>query len=86
MAIQLAPQFTEFLIKRFEKKGLASVAIPGVIRDVANIISIDGHMGLKEINRRLNLLGWDSPELDYQTLQLIIANLEADGISENEIR
>ena len=46
MAIQLAPQFTEFLIKRFEKKGLASVAIPGFIRDVANIISIDGHMGL----------------------------------------
>jgi len=43
-------------------------------------------MNLLQVNKRLHLLGWDSFELDYHTLQLAIAYFEAEGLKgvENE--
>ena len=37
-------------------------------------------MNLLQVNQRLHLLGWDSFELDYHTLQLAIACFEAEGL------
>ena len=71
-------QIAEILIQRLENKGLAPIAIPGFIRDVAYTMSNDPHPNLTEMNRRLHLLGWDRVELDYHTLQLIIANSEVE--------
>jgi hypothetical protein len=66
------------LMRRLEKKGFGADAIPGFIRNVANNISQNRSIGLLEINRKLQFLGWESIELDYHTLQLIIARLEAE--------
>ena len=35
-------------------------------------------LGLEEVKKRLQFLGWDDFDLDDHTLQLIIANLEAN--------
>jgi len=35
-------------------------------------------VGMEEVNKRLHFLGWDDFDLDDHTLQLIIANLEAN--------
>ena len=74
------------LIKRLEKKGIETSIIHRFIRDLANTILSNPHMNLLQVNKRLHLLGWDSFELDYHTLQLAIAYFEAEGLKgvENE--
>ncbi len=66
--------------QRLEKKGLSPVAIPGFIRNVANTMSASHRVGMEEMNKRLHMLGWDTVELDYQTLGLIIASSETSGL------
>lgn len=73
-------RLTQSLIERLEEKGMESGIIHGLIRDLANTILSDPHMSLLQVNNRLHLLGWDSFELDYHTLQLAIACFEADGL------
>ena len=38
-------------------------------------------LNLREVNRRLRLVGWNDFELDDHTLQLVIASLEAFTIN-----
>jgi hypothetical protein len=73
-------QVTEVLIQRLEEKGLRATEIPGFIRSVMIVIADNPPMSLEEINRRLHAIGWDSFEIDYHTLQLITASLEAEGL------
>ena len=79
-------QLTQILIDRLEKKGIEPTVIHGFIRDLANTISGNPHMNLLQVNKRLNLLGWDSFELDYHTLQLAIACFEAEGLKSLETK
>jgi len=72
-------QLNEILIHRLENKGFSPVAIPRFVKDVTDAVSSHHYMGLQEMNRRLELLGWGAIELDYHTLQLIIAGFEAEG-------
>ena len=72
-------QVTHILIERLEKKGMESGIIHGFIRDLANTIVVNPHMNLLQVNKQLHLLGWDSFELDYHTLQLAIACFETDA-------
>jgi len=37
-------------------------------------------MNLLQVNKHLHLLGWDSFELDYHTLELATACFEAEGL------
>lgn len=73
-------QLTEILIRRLEKKGIPPDIIPGFFRDLVNTISTNPHGTLEDLNRRLQLLGWDGFELDDQTLQLVIASFEAEDL------
>ena len=50
-----------------------------------NNVSDDPQRDLPEMNRQLHLLGWDAIELDYHTMQLIIACFEAEGWCTQEI-
>lgn len=79
-------QLTHILIERLEKKGMESGIIHGFIRDLANTIVVNHHMNLLQVNKQLYLLGWDSFELDYHTLQLAIACLEAEGLKSLETK
>ena len=74
-------ELTEILIQRLEKKGVEQPAIPGFIRNLANIISVTPHLDLPEVNRRLHSLGWTDFELDDHTLQLTIAAFEAEALN-----
>jgi hypothetical protein len=76
-------QLHDILMQRLEDKGLLPVAITGFIRDVCNIISEDHFMGLEELNKRLQVLGWDPVELDHHTFQLIKAEFEAEKESKD---
>lgn len=71
---------TKVLMDRLGKKGLPVVTIPRFLRDVINAISDDPQIDLLEMNRQLHLLGWDAVELDYQTMQLILACYEVEGL------
>ncbi len=73
-------QLTQILVRRLEKKGMETSTIPGFIRDLANIILVNLHMNLLQVNKQLHLLGWDGLELDDHTLQLAIACFETEGL------
>jgi len=64
-------QLTQILIERLEKKGMEPSITHGLIRDLANTILVNPHMNLLQINKRLHLLGWDSFQLDYHTLEVL---------------
>jgi len=69
------------LMDRLEMLGITRSLIPGFVRILASSLFIDPEMGLSEVNKRLQYLGWDDFELDDHTLQLAIACFEAEGIN-----
>ena len=73
-------QITEVLIQRLEEKELAPTGIPGFLRSVMIVIADNPPLSLQEMNKRLHAIGWYFFELDYHTLQLITASLEAEGL------
>ena len=72
------------LINRLEKKGIEPSIIHGFIRDLSNTIVVNPYMNLLQVNKQLHLLGWDSVELDYYTLELATACFEAEGLKSLE--
>ena len=66
----------EILTQRLQEKGVAPSIMSGFVRSVANVISEKQDIDIEEINRRMHSLWWDTIELDYHTLQLIIASIE----------
>jgi hypothetical protein len=84
MVVHDMNQLTQILIAQLEKKGVEPSISHGIIRDLANAILVNPHMNLLQVNKRLHLLGWDSFELDYHTLQLAIACFEAEGLKSLE--
>jgi hypothetical protein len=69
-------QHQEILIHRLEKKGIARNLIPGFLKILTSSLLPDSQMGLPQVNKRLQYLGWEDFELDYHTLQLAKACLE----------
>ena len=67
------------LIDRLVGKGIAPGTIPAYVRDLFNTISMDTSLGLCDVNRGMERLGWDEFELDDHTLQLITAVFETDS-------
>jgi hypothetical protein len=74
----------KILINRLGKKGIEPNMIYGFIRDLANTIVVKPSMNLLQVNKHLHLLGWDSVELDYHTLELATACFEAEGLERLE--
>ena len=77
-------QLTQILIARLKKKGMEPSIIHGFIRNLANTILPNPNISLLQVNKRLHLLGRDSFQLDYHTLELAIACFEAEGIKNLE--
>jgi DNA-binding transcriptional MerR regulator len=65
------------LMRRLHDKGLSLAEITLFIRDASRTFVDDFRVGLREMNQRLHILGWERIELDYHTSQLIIAHFEA---------
>lgn len=70
------------LYERLKKKGIEPGLIPGLIKIIAGSLVAEptGNPDLQEANRRLHFMGWNDFDLDYHTLQLIIAALEEDSL------
>lgn len=69
-------EIVRVLIDRLVGRGMAINTIPAYVRDLGRTISVKPPPTLEDLNRRLQLLGWDDFELDDHTLQLIIANFD----------
>jgi CheY-like chemotaxis protein len=76
---------TKTLINRLVDKGVEIRVIPALMRDAINTISNSNQaQNLKELNRRIQFLGWYDFELDEQTFQLIVANAETQSLTNIE--
>ena len=69
-------EIVRVLIDRLVGRGMAINTIPAYVRDLGRTISVTPPPTLQDLNRQLQLLGWDDFELDDHTLQLIIANFD----------
>ena len=68
----------QILMNRLEMKGLGKSIIPGFIWSLKRCLLDNPDMNHLEANQRLHFLGWDDFNLDYHTMQLAIANFEAE--------
>jgi hypothetical protein len=50
--------------------------MPFLLRSVANTLRFNPAIGLEELNRRLQFLGWEEVILDEHTYQVLLAYLE----------
>ena len=75
-------QIMKVLIKHLESKGLAPDVIPAFLRNLTEVL-VDSQ-DLWQINRRLNLLGWNEIELDYRTLELADACFESGDLRRSD--
>ncbi len=64
------------LFGRLSARGLLSVEIPRLIKDVFNIVSDGGNFTVALINRELERLGWRERIMDETSFELITFILE----------
>ncbi len=65
-------------MQRLEMKGLEKNDIPGFIWCLKSCLLNNPDINHLQANQRLQLLGWDDFNLDYHTMELAIANFEAE--------
>jgi len=66
-------------IHRLVEKGIEPCLIPGFVRVLTNSLSVNHHLDLQQVNKRLRYLGWNDFELDYHTLLMAMACFEEEG-------
>ena len=66
------------LVHRLEERGLRRNTIPAFIMSLKSCLTDNPDMNYLQANKRLHFIGWDDFDLDYHTLELAIANIEAD--------
>jgi len=69
----------KILIERFEKKGVESVLIPGLLKNIMATLKDRPDITHEEVSERLHYIGWNDFDLDENTLQIIIADYEASA-------
>jgi hypothetical protein len=73
------------LLERFKTKGFMTIELPGLLKDVLNIVSTDGYSTITTIDQELEDLGWGIGIMDKITHELITSllkdNSSADVVS-----
>jgi hypothetical protein len=64
-------QIIKIIIKRLKEIGIDPGKIPACIEIILYIIFLNPLMNYQELNREMQLLGWDSFKIDEYTFQLI---------------
>ncbi len=67
------------LLQRLINKGLSRDMLPGFIRNLTRTLYSNPDITLRELNRKLDWLGWNQIEIDMHTLDLILA----EGVLQN---
>jgi hypothetical protein len=68
----------EVLMQRLVDRGLEPKAVPAFVRNLSYVIAANPNIGIGEMNRQMESLGWEGIELDNVTYQLGIAVFEPD--------
>lgn len=66
------------LIDRLKSQGMDPSLIPAFLKALTSIISSEPGIELSQVNKKLNLLGWNEAAIDYHSLQIAIACLEPE--------
>jgi hypothetical protein len=66
------------LIDRLKSKGFDPSLIPAFLKALKSLISSEPRLEPAQINQRLQSLGWNEAAIDYHSLQIAIACLEAE--------
>ena len=74
-------EVVKVLIERLVGMGMKKEAIPAYVRDLSNTIAALNDANLDELNRKMELLGWNEVHLDDHTLQLILVSLDECGMN-----
>lgn len=59
------------LFLRFQTKGFMPIEIPGLIKDVFNILGNDGYCTITAVNQEMEDLGWGIEIMDNVTYELV---------------
>jgi hypothetical protein len=59
------------LFLRFQTKGFMSVEIPGLIKDVMNIVGNSEYCTITAVNQEMEDLGWGIEIMDIVTYELV---------------
>ena len=73
----MASDLQQLLTVRLQQQGVQAIDLPLFLRDLASLLTSKPECDVAAVNSRLNLLGWHQSELDYQSLQLALAWIEA---------
>ena len=64
------------LLESFKKKGFMAVELPGLVKDVLDIVGTSGYSTITTIDQELEDLGWGISIMDNVTYELITSLLE----------
>jgi serine protease inhibitor ecotin len=71
------PWLHKVLRRKLRSAGLEEKTVPRVVKDLMLFFSGDPSMQRSEMNRKLQVLGWDDVEIDYRTWELARETYEA---------
>ena len=66
------------LIDRLKSKGIDPALIPAFLKALTHLISTEPGIEPAVANQKMHLLGWNEVTVDYHSMQIAIACLEAD--------
>jgi hypothetical protein len=66
------------LIDRLKSKGVDPSLIPAFLKALTSLVSSEPEIDSAAANQKMHSLGWDEVTVDYHSLQIAIACLEAD--------
>ncbi len=69
---------------RFQTKGFMPIEIPGLIKDIFNIICNGRYYTMNVVNRKLEDLGWGIGIMDKDTYEMIYSLVENTSFSDVE--
>jgi hypothetical protein len=72
----------QILNERFEKKGVEPVLIPGLLKNILATLKDRPDITHEEVSEKLHYIGWNDFDLDENTMQIIIADNEANALTQ----
>jgi hypothetical protein len=72
------------LLERFKTKGFMVIELPGLVKDVLNIVSTGGYSTITSIDQELEDLGWGIGIMDNVTYELVTSLIEDNSTTDVE--
>ena len=76
----------QLLFNRIQQQGIESNDMPLFLKDLSTLLKLTPSADAATLNARLKLLGWHQVQLDYQSLQLALAWMEAEAEASSPLK